>query len=204
MGAARAAGGGAPGGAPGPPPVGSPPGGRGPRGRRRAARGRLRPRDVGSPTGGPRRRVGAPPIRNRSLDAATDANHPEPRGHSRACGLLGGRACRGAASSSPFPPSPSPPAAGRGIRERCFPDLGDAALGVPDYDQFRPVVGSHCAGTNHQDITDVERVVFLGDSITQGTPPTPASGYYRNLLAESLRARFGEGLQVDEGATWGG
>ena len=74
---------------------------------------------------------------------------------------------------------------------------------MPDYDQFRPVVGSHCAGTNHQDITDVERVVFLGDSITQGTPPTPASGYYRNLLAESLRARFGEGLQVDECSKWG-
>jgi len=103
----------------------------------------------------------------------------------------------------PDAPPSSMPDAGPGIRERCFPDLGDPSLGVPDYDQFGPVVGSHCAGTNHQEIAQVERVVFLGDSITQGTPPTPSAGYYRNLLAESLRARFGAGLEVDECSRWG-
>ena len=38
----------------------------------------------------------------------------------------------------------------------------------PNYDQFGPQVGSHCLGTNHQDIDKVERVVFLGDSVTVG------------------------------------
>lgn len=61
----------------------------------------------------------------------------------------------------------------------------------PDYDRFAPVVGSHCLGTNHQDITGVERVVFLGDSVTVGTPPTPTEDFYRSILAERLAARFG-------------
>jgi len=65
------------------------------------------------------------------------------------------------------------------------PDLG------PDYDQFSPIVGSHCLGTNHQDITDVERVVFLGDSVTVGTPPTFSNDFYRAKLADSLAAKFG-------------
>lgn len=61
----------------------------------------------------------------------------------------------------------------------------------PDYDQFSPVVGSHCMGTNHQDITGVERVVFLGDSITVGTPPTLSTDFYRAQLADALAAKFG-------------
>ncbi|MEQ9323824.1 MAG: hypothetical protein RIF41_31965, partial [Polyangiaceae bacterium] len=44
-------------------------------------------------------------------------------------------------------------------------------MGGPDYDQFMPVVDSHCLGTDHQDITNVEHVVFLGDSVTVSTPP---------------------------------
>jgi lysophospholipase L1-like esterase len=54
-----------------------------------------------------------------------------------------------------------------------------------------PVIGSHCLGTDHQDIRDVERVVFLGDSVTVGTPPTLADDYYRNRLADALATRFG-------------
>lgn len=73
--------------------------------------------------------------------------------------------------------------------EECFSDFlaspkKDAPS--PDYDQFHPVVGEHCYGTNHQDIHSVERVVFLGDSITVGTPPTLADEYYRSLLADKL------------------
>src|SRR3990170_2334213 len=69
----------------------------------------------------------------------------------------------------------APPDAGASIRDRCFPGLGDPAKGLPDYDQFGTVVGAHCDGTNHQDIAGVDKVVFLGDSITEGTPPnTPA------------------------------
>ncbi|MDI1478551.1 SGNH/GDSL hydrolase family protein [Polyangium sp. y55x31] len=61
----------------------------------------------------------------------------------------------------------------------------------PDYDQFDPTIGSHCMGTNHQDITGVERVVFLGDSITVGTPPTLSADYYRAQLADKLGDKFG-------------
>ena len=64
----------------------------------------------------------------------------------------------------------------------CFTEQG---LNV-DYDQFSPTIGSHCAGTNHQDIAGVEHVGFFGDSITVGTPPTAADDWYRNRLGEDL------------------
>lgn len=60
-----------------------------------------------------------------------------------------------------------------------------------DYSWQGAVMGSHCQGTNHQDIQDVERVVFLGDSITVGTPPTLTHEYYRNLLADDFVNRWG-------------
>ncbi len=67
------------------------------------------------------------------------------------------------------------------------------AMGGPtaDYDQYAPVVGSHCLGTNHQEIEGVEKVVFLGDSITVGTPPSWPEEYYRNVLLGMLEERFG-------------
>ncbi len=76
------------------------------------------------------------------------------------------------------------------IGPTCFADIFDPADPGPDYDQFRPRIGAHCMGTNHQDITGVERVVFLGDSVTVGTPPTVSGDYYRNRLAEQLATRF--------------
>jgi hypothetical protein len=63
--------------------------------------------------------------------------------------------------------------------------------GGPDYDQFGTVVGSHCLGTNHQAIAGVQRVVFLGDSVTVGTPPTLSDDFYRSQLADSLAQKFG-------------
>lgn len=89
------------------------------------------------------------------------------------------------------------------IRERCFPELGDDASAGPSYDQFEPTIGSHCSGTDHQDIEGVEHLVFLGDSITEGTPPTITSNFYRNVLADRMRERFGEDLEVTECAEWG-
>jgi lysophospholipase L1-like esterase len=56
----------------------------------------------------------------------------------------------------------------------------------PDYSEFNVPIGSHCQGTNQQDITEIERVVFLGDSVTVGTPPTPAADFYRSILANEL------------------
>jgi lysophospholipase L1-like esterase len=72
----------------------------------------------------------------------------------------------------------------------------------PKYDQFKPTIGSHCKGTNHQNIEGIERVVFLGDSITQGTPPTPNSQVYRQVLSAKLEAKF-PGVQIDECAVNG-
>ena len=60
-----------------------------------------------------------------------------------------------------------------------------------DYSMYDDVpLGSHCQGTNQQDITDIERIVFLGDSVTVGTPPTPSSDFYRTILAEELATQF--------------
>ena len=42
----------------------------------------------------------------------------------------------------------------------CFEDIEDPQRAGPDYDQFDPIVGAHCSGTNHQDIEGVERVFF--------------------------------------------
>ena len=74
----------------------------------------------------------------------------------------------------------------------CFADdYVNPTMNGPDYDQFSPTVGSHCMGTNHQDITGIQRVVFLGDSITVGTPPTLSNDFYRAQLADQLAAKFG-------------
>src|SRR5262245_17803073 len=45
---------------------------------------------------------------------------------------------------------PPPPDLALSIRDRCFPGLGDPQKGVPNYDQFGAVVGTHCGGTDHQ------------------------------------------------------
>lgn len=74
----------------------------------------------------------------------------------------------------------------------CFADdFVNPPQNGPDYDQFAPVIGSHCMGTNHQDITGIERVVFLGDSVTVGTPPSLSGQFYRSILADALAAKFG-------------
>jgi lysophospholipase L1-like esterase len=72
----------------------------------------------------------------------------------------------------------------------CFGDLRGAVPG-PDYDRFHPRIMPSCAGTDHQTITGVQKVVFLGDSITEGTPPTQESEYYRTRVVDGLTARFG-------------
>lgn len=96
----------------------------------------------------------------------------------------------------PAPPDVSPPSdvgpPGPMTFASCFQGQFPSS-GVPtvNYDEYAPVVGSHCKGTNHQDIQGVERVVFVGDSITVGTPPTLPTEWYRVLMAKSLAATFG-------------
>lgn len=86
--------------------------------------------------------------------------------------------------------------------QQCNADVYDGIIAV-NYDQFDPTIGSHCAGTNHQDITGVERVVFLGDSITKGTPPTPQAQFYRVQLEAQLRQKFGQNIEVADCSVWG-
>jgi len=89
---------------------------------------------------------------------------------------------------------PPPPDAGddRLTVAECFEDAFVLPSPITlDYDQFQPVVGTHCQGTNHQDIQGVERIVFLGDSVTVGTPPSQTNEYYRSMLADQLASRFG-------------
>ncbi len=89
------------------------------------------------------------------------------------------------------------------IRDNCFPDIGDAEAGFPDYDQFGAVAGRHCSGTDHQDITGIEKVVFLGDSITAGTPPTTNDEIYRARLSVMLQERFGADLEIADCSRFG-
>lgn len=84
-----------------------------------------------------------------------------------------------------------------GIKDVCFSKITKTGgTAGPNYDKFAPTIGTHCYGTNHQAITGVQKVVFLGDSVTVGTPNTkhPVASdnahFYRNKLAESLAAKF--------------
>jgi len=94
------------------------------------------------------------------------------------------------------------------IAEQCFGDINTESTRGPQYDTFEPTVGTHCAGTNQQDIRGVGKVVFFGDSVTQGTPNdlhplcVDHDHFYRNLLAEWLATRFGldRGSDLDWGA----
>lgn len=71
----------------------------------------------------------------------------------------------------------------------CFADIQDGLI-VWDYDVQGITTGSHCKGTNQQDIKGIQRIVYLGDSIMNGTPPTPQAQMVRNRLDPLLKARF--------------
>jgi hypothetical protein len=86
--------------------------------------------------------------------------------------------------------------------DRCFGGLGSDSLGMPEYEIFDPVLGEHCSGTNHQDIRDIEKVVFLGDSITAGTPPTSNDEIYRAVLGGYLTEEFGV-LEIEDCSVYG-
>lgn len=91
----------------------------------------------------------------------------------------------------------APPA---GVWSRCFPGRDTTTL--PAYDAVGITAADSCAGTNHQSIDGIEKVVFIGDSITEGTPPTLPWQYYRALVEDELEDRFGS-VEVAECARWG-
>lgn len=92
---------------------------------------------------------------------------------------------------------PDVPDVPEGVGPTCFAEIWDDEQPGPDYDQFMPEVGEHCQGTNYQDIQDVEQLIFLGDSVTQGTPNddhllcVDNEHFYRNLLADWTADHFG-------------
>lgn len=59
-----------------------------------------------------------------------------------------------------------------------------------DYAELELTIGSHCDGSNYQEIEGIERVVFLGDSVTVGTPPAGAGDFYRSIVADELAMKF--------------
>ena len=87
--------------------------------------------------------------------------------------------------------------------DQCFPGLADPAKLHPNYDQFHPVMNADCTGTNYQDIAGIEKVVFLGDSITTGTPPTLPADFYRTLVGDAMKIRFGAAIEVRDCSKWG-
>jgi len=102
----------------------------------------------------------------------------------------------------PPPTSPPTPPPGAVTAKSCFQNLAGKIAG-PDYDQFAPTIAADCSGTHHQNIQGVEKLVFLGDSVTAGTPPTPSSQYYSALVTAEMRSRFGDALEVTSCAQWG-
>src|SRR4051812_32833517 len=94
------------------------------------------------------------------------------------------------------------PATGMTI-DQCFPGLTDPNHPHPNYDQFHPVVNADCTGTNYQNITGVEKLVFLGDSITAGTPPTLLTDYYRAQVGDAMKTKFGASLEIKDCSKWG-
>jgi len=71
----------------------------------------------------------------------------------------------------------------------CFPHIIEG-FGNPYTDIESYVLNETCAGTHTQSFRDIEHVVFLGDSITVGTYPTPNDEFYRSLLAKKLAAHY--------------
>jgi len=127
---------------------------------------------------------------------------PEPEWEPNTIGAVG--LAQGQAAELPPDRSPSE-------YELCFEEIAAPPdVPAPDYDQFGPTIGSHCSGTDHQDIQGIERVVFLGDSVTVGTPPTMPGTWYRNQLADRIADQFGlekpgwfwENVDVFEGTSW--
>lgn len=76
-----------------------------------------------------------------------------------------------------------------GTTSGCHADKYDGLVYV-NYDQFGSKLNSSCSGTNIQDIQNPEKLVFLGDSITVGTFPTPANQVYRQLLTDMAKKQW--------------
>lgn len=94
-----------------------------------------------------------------------------------------------AIATPPSEAAPTTPAVPALTATKCFEDLTGPTAGM-NYDQFGPKIAKSCSGTNHQVIAGVEKVVYLGDSVTVGTPPTLPNDFYRLRLETTLKKKF--------------
>src|SRR6185436_2616264 len=100
-------------------------------------------------------------------------------------GATGNGGASGVTGTGGVPTGPTTAAA-------CFADISDGPI-VIDYDQFKPKLDS-CSGTNHQTITGVEKIVYLGDSITNGDYISPK---YIATLTPLLQGLFPNAAVAD-------
>lgn len=105
-------------------------------------------------------------------------------------------------ATSPAPTSTTPGPVPPLTATACFSTLSGKIAG-PDYDKFKPTVAKSCSGTHHQTISGIEKLVFLGDSVTTGTPPSLPNEIYRSRVTEGVKKRFGNGVEVADCSAWG-
>lgn len=105
-------------------------------------------------------------------------------------------------TTTPPAPTSSPAPAVPLTAAECFKTLKGTITG-PDYDKLKPTIAPSCAGTHHQSIKGVERLVFLGDSVTTGTPPSLPNEIYRSRVSDGIKKRFGNGVAVSDCSAWG-
>lgn len=83
----------------------------------------------------------------------------------------------------------------------CFQAL-EGVIPGPDYEKYAPKMSKNCSGTKHQTFSGIEKLVFLGDSVTVGTPPTLPWQYFSARLEAAVKAKYGN-IEVKSCAKWG-
>ena len=93
-------------------------------------------------------------------------------------------------TKAPAVDSAAPPVVEAVTYQQCFPHIIEG-FGNPYTDSEHYPIDPTCSGTSHQDFSGIDHVIFLGDSITVGTYPTPSVDFYRNRLAAQLAEHYG-------------
>lgn len=73
--------------------------------------------------------------------------------------------------------------------EECFPHVVEN-FDLQYLDIEQEELTETCAGTFKQDFSDIEHVIFLGDSVTVGTYPTLNDEFYRSRLTQKLAEKY--------------
>lgn len=81
--------------------------------------------------------------------------------------------------------------------QECFPHIVEGFGDPYDNIDAYPLEQS-CSGTNIQTVEDIEHVIFIGDSVTVGTYPTPTEEFYRSILTNKLAQQYQLTLPQEE------